>query len=231
MRSWGGCLNGESNIPNLATLAIENGFPIIQNFSINPYNSKDTTFTNSYCQGNIQTGTDSNINISYSVGYLNVLAATLHTHPSIGYAAQSAYDIYALIEISMQNSYYKGGFVAAANGSKYAVAITDKTLAAAFLNKKANNLNGTKWNENSAIGIAYNDAYKYYSEKVYNGNPNQINLAYEMAMATTLNNTGVTLFKQDTNGNFKPIVVNRTSTIKGSGIFKRTVATYTQTCN
>ena len=75
-----------------------------------------------------------------------------------------------------------------------------------FTNTKSIFLDGAKWNETSNIGKAFKEAEKYFK----NGDSTKTNYAYEMAMATVLKqfNAGVTLNKKDTNGNFKPIVVN-----------------------
>jgi len=217
-----------NTIPNLATETNEKGFPIYVNFAVNPYNVHDTTFSNN--SGDVQTGTDTSITISSTTTNLKKLAAILHTHPPKGYAAQSAFDIYSLIEETMQNNYYQGAFVAAANGDKYAITITDPTKANAFFNTKAQSLNGTKWNEDSEIGKAYKKAFLHFEAK-YEGNPNSTNLAYEMAMAAVLKqyDAGVTLSKKDTNGNFKPIVVN-TTVIPRQGLFKPEKTVYTQDC-
>ncbi|MBS1626938.1 MAG: hypothetical protein JSR09_07595 [Bacteroidetes bacterium] len=52
-----------------------------------------------------------------------------------------------------------------------------------------------------------------------------------MAAVLKQYDVGVTLNKKDANGNFKPIVVQTNITTTGRGIFKKTITTYTQTCN
>lgn len=217
-----------NTIPNLATETHEKGFPIYLNFAVNPYNVHDTTFSNT--SGDVQTGTDTSITISSTTTNLKKLAATLHTHPPKGYAAQSPPDIYDMIQESVSNTYYQGAFVTASNGDKYAITITDPTKAATFFNTKAQFLDGRNWNENSDIGKAYKKALNNFRDK-YNSNPNKENLAYEMAMAAALKqyDAGVTLSKKDTSGNFKPIVVN-TTVIPRQGIFKPEKTVYTQDC-
>jgi uncharacterized membrane protein YgcG len=214
-------------IPNLTTETKEKGFAIIKKLRINPYDVTDTTISKYYCYSPISTGTDSNIVISFSTGVLEHIAASLHTHPPTGYAAHSAKDIYDFLEGRVgEESHFIGTFVAAANGSQYALTITDASQASAFLATKNQYLQGTKWNEESDIGKAYNKAYEYFLEK-YKGDANQKNLAYEMAMAAVLKqfNTGFTVNKKDAAGNFKPIVVNTTQDPRKP---KRTI--YTQDC-
>jgi len=115
-----------------------------------------------------------------------------------------------MIQTSLGDSHFEGTFVAAANGSQYAITVTDKNKAAAFLNTRDDFLTGTSWNENSLIGKAYEKAYEYFSEKIYKGNTNKKNLAYEMSMAAVIKqfDMGISLCKKDESGNFKPLVVS-----------------------
>lgn len=200
-----------NSIPNLATEIKEKGFPIYKIYSINPNNVSDTTISGYRCDPP-QTGTDSSINIIVNPRRLEALAATLHTHPNIGYAAHSAADIYSFLQY--RNDYpedahhFLGNFVAASNGNQYAITITNQTQAAAFLATQSQFLDGEKWNRNSVIGKAFLAAKKYF-EELYESYPENIHLAYEKAMAAVLNQfqTGVTLNKKDAAGNFKPIIV------------------------
>ena len=140
----------------------------------------------------------------------------------------SAKDIYGLIQERQQNIYLDGNIIAAANGSQYAITVSDTIQASAFLNTQSQYLTGSKWNETSTIGKAFKDAEDYFKTKVFKSNPNKNNLAYEMAMAAVLKqfNTGVTLHKKDASGNFKPLVVN--TTIPDPNKPKKKV--YTQDC-
>ncbi|MFZ4770081.1 MAG: hypothetical protein ACOYLO_07850 [Ferruginibacter sp.] len=196
-----------STIPNLATETKEKGFPIYKKITISSTTPQDTTST-SYSSGTIQTGTDSSITISSTTNNLRFLAGLVHTHPDTGYSAHSSLDLYELIEETLSNNHFQGSFVAAANGDKYAVNVTDYAKAAVFLGTKNLYLDGAKWNETSVIGKTFRQAEKHF-QAMYKGNPNHTNLAYEMAMAAVLNqfNTGITLSKKDATGNFKPIVV------------------------
>lgn len=197
-----------ATIPNLATETKEKGFPIYKKFTVNSQNVADTTI-GKYYAGSVQTGTDSSISMTFNIPYLTLHASSLHTHPPIGYSAHSAKDIYEMIGDQLQSNQYEGSFVAAANGSKYALNVTDQAQAAIFLNTASTFLNGSNWNDTSSIGLAFRDATKFFEDK-YNGNPNRDNLAYEMAMSAVLTqfNTGVTLSKRDSFGKFIPIKVN-----------------------
>jgi hypothetical protein len=215
-----------ATLPNLATLNIEMGFPIIKTIRINPLNVRDTLVKGYHC-GTVHSGTDSSVNYTYSLGRLERSAAALHTHPDSGYAAQSAKDVYLLIEERLrEGSDFIGTFVAAADGSQYVITITNPYQATAFLATQSQYLLGTKWNKASAIGIAFEKATKYFRDK-YEGHPNKKNLAYEMAMSAVLTEfgVGVTLNKRDAAGNFKPIIVT-TSTDPNKP--KKTI--YTQIC-
>ena len=157
-----------NTIPNLATETKEKGFAIYQNILINPFNPTDTSVTGYSC-GAVQTGTDSSILIEYIYNPNTKRPITwLHTHNKNGYSAQSAKDIYALLEDNLSNSNFQGAFVAAANGEQHAITITDPAKATAFLNTKSTYLDGTKWNENSEIGKAFKDAENYFLKEYKN---------------------------------------------------------------
>ena len=200
-----------NSIPNLATETKEKGFPIYKQYSINRQVRTDTTITG-YRSDTIHTGSESTINIIVNPRRLEALAATLHTHPPIGYAAHSADDIYSLLRYRslypQDAHHFAGSIVAAFNGSQYAITITNQTQAAAFLATQSQFLDGEKWNRNSVIGEAFFAATRHFKE-VYESYPDNIHLAYEKAMAAVLNQfqTGVTLNKKDAAGNFKPIIV------------------------
>lgn len=198
-----------ATIPNLTTEPNEKGFAIFRKFSVNPQNMQDTVFT-TYKTSQMFTGTPSSINPIYNIPYLSVKISFVHTHTKDAYSAQSAADIYKLIESKLEDPYLVGNLAVASDGSKYGVTITDPALAVAFLNTKSLFLNGSKWNDTSAIGKAFDIATNYFLEK-FNGVANQKDLAYEMAMAAVLNqfNIGITLSKRDNSGHFKPIMVKK----------------------
>lgn len=215
-----------ASIPNLATETKEKGFAITKKLKIDPYNMADTSLA-WYKSSAVSTGTDSSIIISYTTGVLEYTAATLHTHPDKGYAAHSAKDIYEFLQGRIgEERHFMGTFVAAANGDQYAITITNPSQASAFLATKDQNLDGSKWRDDSDIGKAFENARKYY-EKIYKGNPKEIHLAYEMAMSAVLNQfgAGITLNKKDAAGNFKPIVVRT-----GKDPNKPKKIIYTQDC-
>lgn len=197
-----------ATIPNLTTETNEKVFPIFRKYVINPHNVHDTTFTNNYSCGSVQTGTDSNFNVTFSVPYLQIHAATLHTHPPKKYAAHSAGDIYELITNSIQDPRFEGSFVHAADSSEYVITITNPSLATAFFATQSQYLTNDKWNVDSDIGKAYANAYDHFIA-VHKNDSNQKNLAHEKAMAAVLYkfNSGVILNKKDASGKFKPIVI------------------------
>ncbi|MEZ5034641.1 MAG: hypothetical protein R2796_06605 [Chitinophagaceae bacterium] len=200
-----------NTIPNLATEPLEKGFPIYQKFMVNPNDVTDTTFTDIYKSDAVQTGDSNHILIIANIPYLYLWAAMLHTHPPNGYAAHSANDLYSFLNNKLYgDSHFEGSFVAASDNSQYAISITDYDKAATFFNTKSSFLDTATngWKESSLIGKEFDEAKKYF-RKEYKNNTNKENLAYEMAMAAVLNsfNTGITLHKKDSNGNFKPIVV------------------------
>ena len=199
-------------IPDLANERKEYGFNIYQKISINSQNPTDTTF-NEYKTTSIYSGTDSSINFSYNLSRLSVLVSFFHTHPASSYPSQSAFDVYSLIESRIDEPYHFGDFVTGADGSQYAITISDPSLAFTFLGTKNQFLDGRKWNITSDIGIAYEKAFEYYSDEIYSNNPDKIDLSYEMSMAAVLDqfNSGITIYKKNAVGKFKPIVVKTTT--------------------
>lgn len=194
---------------NLSSESLEKGFVVSKRKNVDPYNSSIFNFNNYKCS-NVQTGSDSGVSINFTPSsYLEHVASFIHTHPSSGKAAQSAKDIYELIQNRYENIYFEGNMLAAYNGDQYAITIIDTTAAYAFYNTMNQYLDGSKWNENSEIGKTFNLARDYYL-KLYKSNTNKKNLAYEMAMAVVLNefNTGVVLHKKDFNGHFQPLIIN-----------------------
>jgi len=197
-----------ATVPNIETSTVEMGFPIFKRYHVPPDGAPDTTLTGKYKCGNLEIGGPAGIQWSFSVPYLYFLSASVHTHPVIGYNAQSANDIYQLIKERMLSRWYDGAFVVAYNGAQYAVTVTDSAKAAAFYNTKQQYLDSADWNVSSDIGRAFKAAYDYY-EKQYSNAQNKIDIAYEMAMSAVLLqfNTGVMLSKKDATGHFKPIIV------------------------
>jgi len=198
-----------ATIPNLDTISIEKGFPIFQKFSVNPYDVTDTTFTGQYkIEDTIYTGTNTGISYSFYIPHLHTFAADFHTHPPNGYNAPSAKDVYRLLETKSTDKHFKGKYVAAHNGNKYAITVTDNAMAAAFLSTKSQYLNDSTndWKDASGIGKAFAEVYDHFLDN----DSTKRNYAYEMAMATVLKQykTGISLNKRDASGNFQPIVVN-----------------------
>jgi hypothetical protein len=198
-----------ATIPNLDKISIEKGFPVFQKFSVNPYDVTDTTFTGQYkIEDTIYTGTSTGISYSFYIPPLHTFAADLHTHPPNGYNAPSAKDVYRLLETKSTDKHFEGKFVAAFNGNKYAITVTDNAMAAAFLSTQSQYLNDSTndWEENSGIGKAFAEVYDHFLDN----DSTKRNYAYEMAMAAVLKQykTGISLNKKDASGNFKPIVVN-----------------------
>lgn len=200
-------------IPNLATDTLEKGFPIYTRFyrqSTPPY---DTVTTTSYT-GTVHTGTTNTTAYTPAWPSWTFITAFLHSHPPAGYTCFSPGDLDDLI---LDNNYYPefyGHYVVAANGTQYAMSVTNKASATAFLNQYNNRFDSTTkgWKPTSDIGIAFEKARIHYEKNVYINNPDAKNLAYEMAMSAVLEqfNSGVTIFKKNANDIFEPLVVNTT---------------------
>ena len=201
-----------NTMPGWQNLIVEKGYPILKDCrKING----DTVVMHYLCQ-NMQTGTDSSLTINanlteYSPYHFELWAGAMHTHPKKGYNCPSPADMYHLISTTNAEPKYVGNIIVSANGDTYALTVTDRSKATIFFNTKSQNLNGIKWNENSEIGKAFEDAKKVFEKKYKNyDTTKQRNLSYEMAMAAVLKqyNTGITLNKKDSSGHFQPLIVN-----------------------
>ena len=189
------------SIPNLASEKKEKGFPILHKFSINPNNKYDTTFTSMY-SGNIETGTDSTIDFNVTVGRLEVLVALLHTHPPIGYSAPSPKDFFTMINEASTNPYFTYSFIASSNGDIYAITISNYSKAISFMPKLEQSLQGSTFNDDDPLGIAFKSARQKLQDQKINDF-----LAYERALSVVFNDfdAGLTLNKRGPDGNFSPV--------------------------
>ena len=103
--------------------------------------------------------------------------------------------------------------MAAANNDKYAISISGAANAMLFNSTKSAYLDTltADWKAGSAPQLEYDKAYRHYF-KIYHAvdTLTSTDRAYEMANAAVLRqfNTGITLFKKNASGFFKPIVIN-----------------------
>ncbi|MFT4093094.1 MAG: hypothetical protein QM640_05590 [Niabella sp.] len=141
--------------------------------------------------------------------------AGIHTHPVNSFTAPSVKDLYSLYNANTANPDYQYQFVFAADGSRYVYTITDATAFTAFITSHPEGQYvdaDNAWNKNTQLGTDYQSAYTYLLDQ-YGSNPTnaQQSAAYETALAYSLsqNNTGVSLSKMDSNGEFKSIFVNK----------------------
>jgi len=218
-------------IPNLK---VEKGFAIMEKITVDPHN-QDLRTSKTYT-GEMQTGDTGHITMSINTGYLDGLVGTVHTHPGTGYSAPSAHDIYAVIANRGENeskftlNSFQGNFILAADGSIYALRVTDVGKANAFYATKSNYIDGdAKWKEKSEADKLFSDATEFYRRQ-FKKISNNKNLVYENAMAAVLAKfeTGVTLMKLDAEDNaFSPIIrqVNTSTNNRG-----KTVTTFSNPC-
>lgn len=215
----------QQKLPQLtAPSTTEKGIALYERVKVDPHDNTNIT-SDHYYTGNIIPGTDTSITIPVTVSDLDAIIATSHYHPASGYSAPSANDIYRVIEANGYNTSqftqgrFQGSFVEAADGSSYALKVTDATLANTFFGTQGSNLaqNGREWNPESDIGKDFTAANDYYLRKYGDSKTNQ---AYEEALGFVLNkyNTGVTLMKKDATGNFKPIIRTWSTTKNWLGI-------------
>jgi hypothetical protein len=150
----------------------------------------------------------------------------MHTHPASAYSAPSAGDIYALPNAHASHASYNVNYIYAADGTRYALTITDATKAAAFVanNPMASNVDPAT-NSWMTTGNA-NDIFAEFN-RVYNsidpppgGGPNA-DAAFERAQAYVLDkfDTGMTLLKADASGSYKEIHTVKTLDSSGNAVY------------
>ncbi len=207
---------------------VERGFMVYAKYDKNIVVHSDGKLIGYRTDNTITIGTRDGIDIPVVYTDFEAPVAQVHFHPVTNYAAPSADDIYKIISATTEFAGYAGTIVLGADGSQYALTITNPEQAAEFYSTMAQNLDGKDWNRNSELGKAFDAASAYYEQEVYKNNVNKKNLAYEMAMAAVLQqfNAGVTLHKSDPSRNFKPIMV-KTSTPNPDNPEEKT---YTQDC-
>lgn len=213
---------------NLATLTVEKGFNLVKTTIKSSQPPYSVTGFKDYYSSAIKTGTATSVSSSEIIPYYKEFAGWLHTHTNIGYTGPSARDVYNIVESGTKSKYYEGDFVVAFNGSKYAMTVTDTTKAKVFLGTMAVNLDTSNFKTGTDIEKAFKECRLHF-ERQYKKDPNQIHLAYEMALSAVLLrfNSGVTLLKQDASGAFKPIVIKTNKTINKRG---KEELTYTIDC-
>lgn len=139
----------------------------------------------------------------------HTVVAGAHTHPPGKMAAPSPKDIYHLIQGNKDNLNYTTDIVLAADGSEYAIVISDRTKALAFLTKypAATNLNGNAWAGSFSQRQSSYFIYRAYlsvlgKEGYSQADANIYAMVYMMADLDY--DMGIKLLKKD-NGTFKQL--------------------------
>jgi hypothetical protein len=229
-------INPVASTIDLSTEVNEKGFFVYQTWKYDPVllaQNQLVRIWGPFITSPISTGTPTKVLVNDSVpprppGVNASKMGMLHIHLKNGYAPHSPDDIYGLLSYQLEgqtgnNVYekrYAGNFVLAANGSKYAITISDTAAAKAFLSTKGANLNPlrSKWKDGTEIrkefDKVFRDTYKTFIPASATATDFTAagNKAYEIAMAVVLKNfnTGITLSKANTYGTFKPIMIKIT---------------------
>jgi hypothetical protein len=146
---------------------------------------------------NVGSGTtNGDVNINWQGAF-----ADLHNHPDD--QVPSPGDLYGLVSINENNANYSTRIVMTISGAVYALAILDKNLARDFvLNNPKSKIGNYPPDFPDPIFTDFADAKVRAQQQQYDDIT-----AEQMAMAFILAkyNTGMALFKQDVNGNFKKL--------------------------
>ncbi|TAE17348.1 MAG: hypothetical protein EAY72_02395 [Bacteroidetes bacterium] len=135
-----------------------------------------------------------------------------HTHTDSGVAAPSPKDIYKVYEhyVSDNRRNAIGNFVRSSNGGTYVIKVNDEQKAAQFFSGMRDNVDTAKnrFKDGSELGNIFAQAEKYFLKK-FDGQTNREGKAFDMATAAVLStqNTGITLFRQNSAGKFEPLIL------------------------
>ncbi len=185
----------------------EKGFPIYSENSTGAYSIPQTQTASS---GNLQ------INISIPAYPGHTPLAYVHSHPAEAYPGPSAGDIYQFIGLNNTLYSVKTAYIVAADSSKYALNITDSVKLAAFLtaNPANSSVSGANFIQTSTIGLSFKTVEDSFIAQGYSDNE-----AYERALSTVLQNSGITLLKALKNSNsFKKIDAQQVRDSNGNPI-------------
>ena len=144
-----------------------------------------------------------NVNTSWPGAF-----ADLHNHPDD--QPPSPGDLYGIVSVNQNHSGYDTRMVVTSDGSVYALVVVNASQAASFVsNYPKQQIGNFPPDFPDPIFTDFDDARLAAQ---MNGNSHQV--AEEMAMAYVMDkyNTGMALLKQDSNGNFKRLKTDATTT-------------------
>jgi hypothetical protein len=150
----------------------------------------------------ITEGTPTSVNVYTSYPGVQVVAS-VHTHTSSAYDAPSGQDLYVTLTGAINTVHgtmtsYNTSYVIDADGSEYALVITDSILAKSFLTNypQSDNLSS-----NNAFTGLLGDEYNSYINAAESSGANE-NTARVEALTYLLTNSGISLYQADSSGNF-----------------------------
>ncbi len=203
-------------MPGWQALTYEKGFSIYKNYTLNAGIATVTGYQPGVVQGS---SASMNVDITFDTSGNKKAAGAVHIHTDSGYACPSAGDIYSLIQnyITFNNSNiklrYEGSMVAAFDTTFYAISISNPADALMFNTTKSANLNTltAAWKDSTALYSVWDAANTYFYDKDSTlperaRDDNAILKAH--ATVLTQFKSGITLFKRNSFGKFKPIVID-----------------------
>jgi hypothetical protein len=169
----------------------------------------------------IKTGlstTEPSVTIGFSTSDTNYIpSAMLHSHPSGVYANPSAGDIYGLAGLYTSINTVKTSYIVAADGTTYAMVVTDPTALATFLASypASTNQSNDSFYPLSAMDNLYQAAYKSFTNSGLSDA-----IAVERANAVVMAEAGINLLKAPANStDFKQIQGTKTVDSNGNSTF------------
>ncbi|MDR3024521.1 hypothetical protein [Chryseobacterium sp.] len=150
--------------------------------------------------------------VSISIPSVGDLLAMAHTHPSHGAPPPSAKDLYITLESAKERPTFQASFVFSSNGTKYALVVTDRVKAEAFLAAypflSNTSDDGRMFNDKFNVGIDFINIYENYMIgrlPSYSGNSQNDGMESAYAQILEKYDTGISFAKTDANGNLKPL--------------------------
>lgn len=189
---------------------------ISENIATNPY-EKSFSFGISSGMGKFEAVTPIKVGTKDDVGfyasYTNMIVyGVVHTHPkNAGNKAFSGADFFSFAGANKANPALKYYLVKSADGSVYALSITDQWAFSSFFENKTMSDYTNSEREFKIESDIGGYIYTVKSDLAKKGKSKQE--SYELALAFVLKkyNMGLGLSKMDSNGDFKPLFVNETT--------------------
>lgn len=160
--------------------------------------------TNNVTQSPMNNGGTNSVQVNTT---LTGAFGAMHNHPNN--SPLSAGDIYASVVLNTKNSNFTTSFIVT-GGETYAIVVTDLAAAKAFITKYPSDISPVYPPEFPDFIF---DQISYIRSQLGESNNSRTSA---IALVLDHNNAGITLFKQDSNGQFNPVKIQETTLTNGT---------------